>query len=594
MYGPRDVSGAGAMPSSPKREPGHALRRARDAQSGLFLTVGLFSIVVNLLMLTGPLFMLQIYDRVLSSRSEATLVALIGLVAFLYLMFGILDHLRGRVAARAGAQFQSELDGTVFTAAMAWLRRKPDDPNAHRAQQDMDAVSRLMSSPVFLALFDLPWTPLFILLIYVFHPMLGALALLGALLLVAITWANQRMTRRAMAEAQSAVLDTQRYGDQLQREAELLRGLGMQGTARDQWIARRQEALDRSLALSDRGGVFSSLSRSFRLFLQSAMLALGAWYVLRGALTPGAMIAASIILGRALAPLEQVVAQWEQVQRAREGWRNLAVLLADASGDTRPTALPRPRAVLQLQRVMLAPPGASQMALKGVSFRLEPGQALGVIGPSGAGKSALARAVVGAWPVLSGKITLDGAPIDQYAPDVLGRLIGYLPQHVTLLDGTIAQNIARLDSNADADRIVEAARRAGAHDMILALPDGYDTRIRSEAPCLSGGQLQRVALARALYGTPVVAVLDEPNANLDNEGSMAMNAAVRGLKSIGSAVMVMAHRPAAIQECDLLLMLEDGQVAAFGPRDEVLRKVARNHTELLRAAPLSPSAGSAS
>jgi ATP-binding cassette subfamily C protein len=558
------------------------LHAARNAHLQLFLSVAGISVFVNLLMLTGPLFMLQIYDRVLSSRSEATLTALVTLVIFLFLILGVLDHARGRIVARIGAQFQSRLDRRVFTASVAHLARNPGDATAITAQRDLEAIQRLLSSPVFLAVFDLPWTPFFILAIYYFHPMLGLLALIGGIVLVVITLLNQWLSKAPLRDAAQAGQTAEIIAGQIRTESELVRSLGMQNAAFTRWYTARGEALRRSVIASDRGGLFTNLSKTFRQFLQSAMLALGAWLVLRSEVTPGVMIASSIILGRALAPVEQVVGQWALIQRALQGWSSLQILLESTPPEVPRTALPRPVGALEVTGLTVTPPADTRIALRGVSFTVSPGQALGVIGPSGAGKSTLARAVIGAWPAVGGQVRLGGVPLDQFDNDILGSYIGYLPQRIVLFDGTIAENIARLLPSAIDSDIVAAAQKAGAHDMILALPNGYNTRITAQGGMLSGGQIQRIGLARALFGNPVLLVLDEPNSNLDNDGSVALNGAIRQAKSDGAAVLIMAHRPAAIQECDLLLMLEGGKATAFGPRDEVLRKVVRNHTEVLQ------------
>ena len=313
------------------------------------------------------------------------------------------------------------------------------------------------------------------------------------------------------------------------------------------------------------------------------MLGLGAYLVLQGELTPGAMIAGSILMGRALAPIELAIGQWALVQRARKGWSNLAQLLSETPPESPRTDLPKPRAKLDVMQLTVVPPGEQQAALRLVSFAVQPGQAIGVIGPSGAGKSTLARALTGVWAPAGGKIRLDGASLDQYAPDVLGKYIGYLPQRVTLFDGTIAENIARLSAAPDDAKIVAAAKKAAAHEMILKLPDGYDTRVTAAGGRLSGGQMQRIGLARAMYDDPMILVLDEPNSNLDNEGSEAVNAAIRTMKSEGRSVLIMAHRPAAIKECDMLLMLDGGSRTAFGPKDEVLRQVTQNHQQIQTA-----------
>jgi ATP-binding cassette subfamily C protein len=569
--------------SAERASPGlNELRAARAEGWRLFLVVFLFSIFVNLLMLTGPIFMLQVYDRVISSRSEETLVALFALVAFLYLAFGVLDHARGRVMARVGARFQDRLDRRVFAAAMRIMTVKSDDSGALAAQRDLESVQRLLASPTLLAVFDMPWTPIFAAAIFLFHPMLGWLAVAGGAIIIALTILNQRLTKRPMIEGGVATMAAEQISDQLKSEAETVQALGMRGSGFARWYGARRDALEKNTHTADVTGRFSAATKAFRLFLQSAVLALGAWLVLQGDLTPGAMIAASILMGRALAPVEQAVGQWAIVQRAQEGWTRLAQLLSRIPEEKPRTALPRPRAVLEAQQLTVVPPGEQTASLRMVSFRLEPGHALGVIGPSGAGKSTLARAITGLWRPAGGKLRLDGASLDQYDPDVLGGYIGYLPQRVTLFDGTITENIARLSGNPDPAAVIKAAKRAGAHDMIVTLPQGYDTRVSPHGGRLSGGQVQRVGLARALYGDPVLLVLDEPNANLDNEGSVALNNAVREIKAAGGAALIMAHRPAAIQECDLLLVLEHGAQRAFGPREEVLRGLVKNHTELLK------------
>lgn len=561
------------------------LRAARRAQNGLFRTVFLFSALVNLLMLTGPIYMLQVYDRVLGSHSEATLVALTGLMIVMFLAMGLLDHARGRIAARIGARFQDQLDGRVFAASSRLAAALPGDPVAQTAQRDLEAIQRLLISPLLMALFDLPWVPLFLLAIFLFHPLAGALALAGGVVLVIITLLNQSMTRHPVARATVTSQAAERLADQIRAEAETIRSLGMQQAAFARWSAARDAQMGAALAASDATGGFTALTKTIRLFLQSAMLGLGAWLVLRGEMTPGAMIAGSILLGRALAPVEGAIGQWGLVVRAQEAHQRLAWLLGRVPAPQPQTALPRPAARLQVTNLLAAPPGESTAVLRGISFQLNPGQALGVIGPSGAGKSSLARAITGLWPVGSGRIALDDAPIAQYDSDALGGYIGYLPQRIALFDGTIAENIARLALAPDAEAVVTAARRANAHEMILQFPQGYDTKLTATGNRLSGGQIQRIGLARALYGDPVLLVLDEPNSNLDNEGSLALNQAIRSHKASGGAVIIMAHRPAAIQECDLILVLENGARTAFGPRDEVLRAQVRNHSDIRRAGP---------
>lgn len=557
---------------------------AQSGQAPLLWATLAFSTAVNLLQLTGPLYMMQVYDRVLGSQSEATLVALTGLITGLFVIMGVLEHVRARVLARVGAKVQDRLDRRVFAAAMQRLTVAPNDPNAMAAQRDLEAVQRLWASSTLIAVFDVPWTPVFILAISVFHPALGLLALFGGAFLVTITILNQRMTAKPQARVNGLTMQAERVSDMIKLEAEPVQALGMTGAAFDRWQQSRAAALQESIDAGDLAGKFASVSKTFRLFLQSAMLGLGAWYVLQGEMTGGAMIAASILMGRALQPIEMAVGQWPIISRAIEGYERLAILLTISPEKPRPMELPRPRAVLEAQNLTVVPPGEQQAVLRMVSFTLSPGQALGVIGPSGAGKSTLARALIGVWQPSGGKVRLDGASLEQYETDILGSYFGYLPQRVGLFEGTIGENIARLQPSPNPDAIVSAAKRAAAHDMILRLPEGYDTKVSALGGRLSGGQIQRIGLARALYGDPVILVLDEPNSNLDNDGTLALNAAIRSTKEAGGAVLIMAHRPAAIQECELLLVIEDGTRRAFGPRDQVLRDMVKNHTDIVRAA----------
>jgi ATP-binding cassette subfamily C protein len=555
------------------------LRAALQGQRGLFGMVLLFSVFVNLLMLTGPLYMLQVYDRVLASGSEPTLVALSILVTALFLALGLLDHARACLLHRIGTRLQDRLDRRVFAAALARQMAQPEDGPALAAQQDVEAVQRLWASPLMAALVDLPWTPIFLAAIFLFHPLLGWLALAGGAVIIGITLANQALTRGPLNRATAAALQADRMADALKTDAETIRALGMTGAAFTRWHSARAASLDAGLLAADRGNAFAALSRSFRLFLQSAILGLGAWLALGGSLSAGAMIAASILMGRALQPIEQAVAHWATLIRARDAQARLAQLLSRMPPDAARTPLPRPAARIEVSGLTLRPPARPgqepRATLRMVSFTLTPGQALGVIGPTGAGKSTLARALTGVWPAAAGSIRLDGASLDHFSPDDLGALIGYLPQRISLFDGTIAENIARL-APPDPVRVVAAARRAQAHDMILRLPQGYDTPLAGMAGQLSGGQMQRIGLARALYGDPVLLILDEPNAALDNDGTLALAAAIRAHKAQGGAVIVMAHRPAALQDCDLLLALEDGIRRAYGPRDQVLHAILHN------------------
>jgi PrtD family type I secretion system ABC transporter len=558
------------------------LRKVRRRSRTLFWIVGLFSFFANLLILTGPLYMLQVYDRVLGSGSEETLVALSLLVVFLYAIMGIFDYARGRIMTRVGARFQAGLDLRVFDAVVRKSAVAPDIKTS-AGPYDLEAVQRFITSPALLAAFDIPWTPIFFAAIFLFHPMLGWLAVGGAAILIGITFANQMLSRDSQEKSGIAGQVAASISNQITIEAETIQALGMRNAAFTRWQHARGDALAQQVRVADVGGSFSSLTKTLRLFLQSAMLGLGAWLVLQEQLTAGAMIAGSILLGRALAPVEALLTQWPQVQRGRSGWYNLALLLGTVPPETSRTDLPKPLAHLVAKNLTVLPPGGDHAVLKSVSFIVAPGQAIGVIGASGSGKSSLARALTGVWQPARGTVRLDGASLDHYGPDTLGHHIGYLPQHVHLFDGTIAENIARLAEDPDDAKVVKAAKLAAAHEMILELPHGYDTVIKAGQVRLSGGQMQRIGLARALYGDPVIVVLDEPNSNLDNIGSQALNQAILQIKASNRSVLIMAHRPAAIQECDMLLVLEGGMRMAYGPKDEVLAGMVTNHKQIRSA-----------
>ncbi|MEM9433289.1 MAG: type I secretion system permease/ATPase [Pseudomonadota bacterium] len=558
------------------------LRTAYRDCMGLFASVAIFGVFANLLMLTGPLYMLQVYDRVLSSRSVETLLALSILVLFFYAIMGLLEYARGRILSRIGARFLERMSGRVFAAVLRKKTIAPDAEEAKSGLRDLEAIQNVLSSQTLIAVFDLPWVPVFLLMIFVFHPALGYLALGGGLTLIGLTLLNQWITKRAQVQATTQRQDANRFGDDILAEAELIRAMGMQDASFAKWYKLQRASLSLDLMRTDRTASISAITKSSRLVLQSAMLGLGALMVLRDQMTPGAMIAASILFGRTMAPLDLALSQWGLVQRAQMGWSNLAVLLSDIPEPTDRTALPKPTAHLSCTQLTVVPPEARSATLRMLSFDLPPGQALGVIGPSGAGKSTLARALTGVWSPAGGSVRLGGATLDQYGDRSLGQHIGYLPQKVTMFDGTIGENIAGLDPNVDADAIVAAAQSAAAHDLILRQPDGYDTPFAVAKGRLSGGELQRIGLARALFGDPVLLVLDEPNSNLDAEGTEALNKAVKRTKAAGSSVIIMAHRPSAIQECELLLVIENGLRRAFGARDQVLRDAVLNHERITK------------
>jgi PrtD family type I secretion system ABC transporter len=534
-----------------------------------------FSVLTNLLMLTGPIFMLQVYDRVLGSRSEETLVALTVLVAALYLAYGILEFVRGRVVARIGARLQETGQEPVFDAAVSGRGR------GAQASGDLDAVGALTGSSAVLNALDVPWAPLFIAAIFLFHPILGLVAAAGAGVLLLNALMTQLLTNRARSNARQAQGAALAFSGAAMAGSDVIRAQGMLPAMRRRWSGLRDRAMVAELRAGDRSGFFASGGKAFRLFLQSGILAVGAFLVLQGELTAGAMIAASILLGRALAPLEQVIAQWDMLQRGFAAWRALRTLV-ESAGDqaAEPTPLPRPAAELRAFQLTLFRQNLDEPILKGVDFNVSPGEVLGVIGPSGSGKSTLARLLVGVETPTAGQVRLGGASLNQYGPDALGRHIGYLPQEVSLFDGTVAENIAQMAVEPEPARVISAARKAGVHAFILSLPDGYDTPIGDVAMRLSGGQKQRLALARALYGDPVLLILDEPNSALDAEGSDALNRAIVALKDQGGAAIVMTHRPSAISVADRLMVLDQGRITALGPKADVLKSMMSNAADL--------------
>ncbi|MDE0049384.1 MAG: type I secretion system permease/ATPase [Rhodospirillales bacterium] len=541
----------------------------------LFVSVGLFSVFVNILMLTGPLFMLQVYDRVLTSRSEATLVTLIGIVAFLFLMMGILDHARGRVLARAGARLQARLDSRVLRAILTRAIAPAERSRPATGVRDLEAIQRFLSGTGPFAFFDAPWTPVFLCVLFMFHWMLGALAVFSGVLLLLIALLNQARTARLQQEVGEAHNRSGHFVEQMRAGSETVQGLGMQ----DAVIARsgelRNELLDRTLAVSDRGGFFFVTSKTLRLFLQSMMLGLGAWLAIHGQVSFGVMIAASILLGRALAPIDQAVAQWPQLQRVVAARRSLAQLLEETPPEQDRTSLPAPRAIVEVHGLTVAAPGAKVPAVRGASFRLEPGQAAGIAGPSASGKSTLARSLAGVWRPAAGSVRLDGAELEQYG-QTLGAHIGYLPQEVVLFEGTVAENIARMSPTARDEDVVDAAKRTGAHEMILRLPGGYDFQVSAGGAALSGGQRQRIALARAFYGSPVLVVMDEPDSNLDADGTMALARAVEGQKKRGGAAVIVAHRHGAFAQCDQVYVMENGRPTPATRRKAPVRRLQAN------------------
>jgi PrtD family type I secretion system ABC transporter len=543
------------------------------------ISVTVFSMFINLLMLTGPLFMLQVFDRVLSSGSVPTLVALTILVGILYALYGFLEFVRSRVVARVARITDESLRERVFDAvAYHAVHQTPEVRN--QPIQDLQITRQFLQSPGPFAFLDMPWTPLYLLVIYLLHPVLGIVSTLAVVLLVSIAVVNELVTRRDLLQSHQAAQRANLVSDESRANAEVATVLGMLGAIRRRWLKAQDEALDSQSMAGDRGGILTSLSRALRLMFQSVILAVGAYLAVKQQLSPGGMIAASILMARALAPVEMTVAHWAGFQACRQAWTRLAQCLKDTPRTQARMDLPAPSGHLTVEDLTAFAPNADKQILSGISFNLPAGSGLGIIGPTGAGKSTLARAIVGAWPAMHGTVRLNGAAMDQWDPAVLGAHLGYLPQEVELFDGTIAENIARFSANSDTASIVKAAEQASVHELVLKMPDGYNTQISEGGAKLSAGQRQRIGLARALYGDPALVVLDEPNSNLDAEGESALIQAMGSVRQRGGTVIVVAHRPSAISVLDQLMMIKDGQMVAFGPRDEVLRKVVARPVEV--------------
>jgi len=573
----RPVSGEGLKKAPEIREAWRACRAS-------FGSVALFSAVVNVLMLTGSLYMLQIYDRVLTSRSISTLIGLSLIALAAYLVLGALDGLRSRMLARIGARFDEILSGRVFELVNTMSLKGARAADGMQPTRDLDQIRSFLSGLGPTALLDVPFMPLFFAGCFILHPLLGWLAVAGGIVIIAFTLVTEARTREPTKALTTSLSERQSLLESSRRNAEAVRALGMQGTFAERFATVHARHVTDGLRLSDVGGGIGAAAKVFRTILQSAGLGLGAYLAIQGELSGGAMIASSILMSRALAPIEIAVAHWRGFMAARQGYRRLNHLLAAVPPAKPRLALPPPQSSLAVQGLVVGAPGGGRPIVQGASFELKAGQALGLIGPSASGKSSLARALVGVWPIVHGEARLDGATLDQWQPDDLGQHIGYLPQDVELFDGTVAENIARFRMDASPEAVIAAAQAAGVHDMILQLPEGYETRIGEGGAALSGGQRQRVALARALFGNPFLVVLDEPNSSLDGAGDEALNKAIQSVRERRGIVIVITHRPSALAQVDLVAIMEQGRIKAFGPRDKVVQNVvARPNVSQVRA-----------
>jgi ATP-binding cassette subfamily C exporter for protease/lipase len=561
------------MPAHKNLEEQPEIARVLRAMRHIFVTAGAFSFCINLLMLSPSLYMMQIYDRVLMSRNGMTLFVLTLILLVVYLLLGLIEWVRAQLLLRAGIELDNRLRDRVFTATYQ-ARLRGAGGNPAQALSDLNHLRQFLTGNGLFAFFDAPWTPIYLLVICMLHPLLGLVSLIGGLLLAGLSYLNERATHAPLAEANAAGLAASNFADNQLRNAEVIEAMGMLGDLRRRWTELHRRGLALQQVASNRAGWISAGSRFTRIALQSLILCMGALLVIDDQMSGGSMIAASILMGRALAPVEQAIAAWKNFSAARSAYGRLNKLLAAVPAPAERMPLPRPTGRLSVESVHAAPPGTQTPVVRDVSFALSPGEALGIIGPSASGKSTLARLLVGVWPCNGGKVRLDGVDVATWDKGEAGPWLGYLPQDVELLEGTIAENIARF-SEVDSAKVVKAAQIAGVHEMILRFAQGYDTRIGPGGGFLSGGQRQRIGLARAVYGDPVLVVLDEPNSNLDDMGEQALVRAVNEMKAAGSTIVVISHRNSILGAMDKLLLLREGVVQLFGPRNEVLAKLAQ-------------------
>jgi ATP-binding cassette subfamily C protein len=556
-----------------KPEIGSELSSALSACRGAFIATGIFSGMSNVLMLTGAIFMLEIYDRVLPSHSVPTLIALVVIAAALYAALGILDLIRGRILVRVGASLDEAISGRVYDAVVCLPLKAGNRGDGLQSLRHLDNLRIFLQGMGPIAMFDLPWIPLYLIICFAFHTLIGLTALFGAIVLCVLTILTEVYTRDSSKHAVGLGAARNNLAETSRRNAEALMAMGMTRRLARRWRQTNRDFIASQQQTSDIASGFSSASKILRMLLQSGVLAVGAWLVINQQATAGIIIAGSILSARALAPVDLAIAHWKAFVAARQSWHALNRLLALFPIEKTPMPLEAPCKTLAVDAASVSPPGAQRLVAHNINFVLRAGNGLGIIGPSGSGKSSLARMLVGIWQPARGKVCLDGSTYDQWTAEALGQHVGYLPQDVELLTGTVAENIARFTPDASSEAVIAAARAAGVHDLIVSMPDGYGTAIGEHGALLSAGQAQRIALARALYGDPFLVVLDEPNSNLDAEGDEALTRAIVGIRTRKGIVVVVAHRPSAIAGLDLILAMNQGQQIEFGPKEEALAKV---------------------
>lgn len=553
----------------------HGIKRRNAEQltkgfRGIFLFLFSISGIINVLALTGAFYMMQIYDRALTSGSIATLFAISALAIGLYFFQGLFDIIRSQILVRVGARLDKKIAPLAHRVAIDMPRFGFSTAEALERGRDVDTVRSFLGSQGPMALFDLPWMPIYVTFVYLLHPYLGALTFGGAFVLTMLTISTEVMTRRLNGATHQAVIARNAIADSNSRNAEILKAMGFASRAVARFTRANNEHLELQTRTNDISGTFGAISRVLRMLLQSAVLGLGAYLTIKGELSAGAIIAASVAGARALAPIDLAIGNWKGVVSARVSFNRLKETVIALANADEPMDLPPPASSLKVEKITVAAPGSGRVLLSDVGFELVAGEAVGVIGPSGGGKTTLVRALTGVWPVLRGSVRLDDAELTQWSEDVLGQHVGYLPQDVGLLDATVEENISRLDPERDAAAVVAAAKAAGIHEMIVRMPEGYHTQIGPLGTALSAGQRQRIGLARALYKNPFVVVMDEPNSNLDGEGEAALTDAIKAVRQRGGIAIVIAHRPSALAAVDLVAVIQNGRMTSFGPKNEAL------------------------
>ncbi|RFC66753.1 type I secretion system permease/ATPase [Mesorhizobium denitrificans] len=552
-----------------------ALSGALAAFKRAFISIGIVSGVINILTLTGSFYLLQVYDRVVPGRSIPTLIGLSIIALVLFSFQGVLELIRSRLLVRIASAIDYASSRPIYTAMVQLPLRIKVPGDGNQPMRDLDQVRSFLSSTGPSALFDLPWMPIYVFICFLFHFWIGVTAVAGAILLFGLTLLAEMRTKEPMRVASVLASNRAALAESARRNAEVLQAMGFGSRIRDRWSKLNLEYLQAMASATDTAGTLGTVARILRTVLQSLILAIGAFLVIRGEATGGIMIASSILMSRALAPIDQLIGHWRGFVGARQGWQRLEKLVEMLPKDEDRTELPAPRNQFTVEALGLAAPGGSYFIVQDVNFGLRAGDGLGVIGPSASGKSSLLRGLAGVWAPVRGSVRMDGATLDQWPLDELGRHIGYLPQDVQLFEGTIAENIARFDPESTSDKVIAAASTAGVHELIVRLKDGYETRVGEQGLELSAGQRQRIALARALYNDPFLVLLDEPNSNLDAEGEASLGEALRRIRRRGGIVIVVAHRPSALANLDLVLVMNGGRMHAFGRKSDILSKLTR-------------------